>query len=279
MEVSFSCERARNICIVKTLAKLGHLPTRTTVKEAWFLSPFRSETQASFNVSLSKNLWYDFGIGKGGSTIDLIMVIRSCSIKEALEFLEQKTVSCFKPPAEQIQFNNKILIVGVEDIDHPALKHYLKTRNIPLKTASQYCWQIRYMCKNKEYFAVGLRNYLEGWELRNRYFKGSSSPKSFTHLKTASRRLLLTEGMFDFLSLATLEKEMVESSDCIILNSLSFLDKVKGQISGYEQIQIYFDNDPAGDIATNELISRFDNATDKRISYRNYKDLNERLQN
>ncbi len=62
--IAKSCESARNVCIVKTLAKLGHFPSRTSEKEAWFLSPLRSETQASFNVSLVKNLWYDFGLEK-----------------------------------------------------------------------------------------------------------------------------------------------------------------------------------------------------------------------
>src|SRR5690606_12746837 len=103
--------------------------------------------------------------------------------------------------------------------------------------------------------------------------------KSNTNIKTASKKVLITEGMFDFLSLAILEKEMVHSSDCIVLNSLCFLDRVKTVLSTYDEIQIYLDNDPAGDIATNELISQFDNARDHRNSYREFKDLNERLQN
>src|SRR5690606_8097005 len=116
--------------------------------------------------------------------------------------------------------------------------------------ARKYCYQIGYRCKGKEYFAIGLKNHLGGWELRNKYFKCSSCPKSYTYFKLGSKVLLITEGMFDFLSLATMEKNLVESSDCIILNSLSFLEKVKDQLTNYEQIHIYLDNDPAGDIAT-----------------------------
>lgn len=55
-----NCEKARSICIVLTLAKLGHFPKRKSEKEAWFLSPFRSETQASLKVSLKENYWIDF---------------------------------------------------------------------------------------------------------------------------------------------------------------------------------------------------------------------------
>ncbi len=58
------CEHARNLDIVHILAKLGHYHSKTTVKEAWFLSPLRSETQASFHVSHHKNRWYDFGLEK-----------------------------------------------------------------------------------------------------------------------------------------------------------------------------------------------------------------------
>src|SRR5690606_36732052 len=88
-----SCERARNVCIVKTLAKLGHFPTRKSEKEAWFLSPLRSETQASFNVSLIKNKWYDFGTGKGRNTIDLVMLACNCTFQEALQFLSEEQIS------------------------------------------------------------------------------------------------------------------------------------------------------------------------------------------
>ncbi len=43
-----NCEKAHGICIVKTLAKAWHFHSREAEKEAWFPSPFRSETQASF---------------------------------------------------------------------------------------------------------------------------------------------------------------------------------------------------------------------------------------
>ncbi|WP_157797080.1 CHC2 zinc finger domain-containing protein [Clostridium sp. CT7] len=45
----------------------------------------REEKTASFNISLEKNLWYDFGISKGGSDIDLIMEIEHCDEKEAIK--------------------------------------------------------------------------------------------------------------------------------------------------------------------------------------------------
>ncbi len=275
-----SWSSARNICIVKTLANLGHYPTRESEKEAWLLSPLRSETQASFNVSLNKNLWYDFGTGKGGNVIDLVMLLENCSFQDALNFLSENTISfSFGPdiPDTKKDIDTVIDIVQVQSISHPALCGYLSSRGIPLAVGNSYCKEIRYKLKGKEFFSLGLQNHLGGWELRNKYFKGSSAPKSYTHLKNGSKNLLVTEGLFDFLSLAVLENKLVNTSDVIILNSLAFLAQIQTHIPEYQQVLLYLDNDPAGDIATGELLSRFENVTDKRNSYKNFKDLNEKL--
>src|SRR5690606_12146508 len=203
-----SCERARNICIVKTLAKLGHFPTRKSEKEAWFLSPLRSETQASFNVSLIKNRWYDFGTGKGGNVIDLVMQILNCNFQDALLYLSDEKFSfsfsreTFYPKETCIDV---IKLVQVKDITHPALNNYIKSRAVPVEIARTWCKEILFRLNGKTYFSLGLQNHLGGWELRNKYFKGSIAPKSHTHFKTASKKVLVTEGMFDFLSLANLE--------------------------------------------------------------------------
>jgi len=277
-----SWSSARNICIVKTLANLGHYPTRKSEKEAWFLSPLRSETQASFNVSLIKNLWYDFGTGKGGNVIDLVMLLENCSSQDALNFLSDNSISfSFSPevPDTKKEKDAFIGIVQVQDISHQALCGYLRSRGISLTIGNVYCKEIRYSFKGKEFFALGLQNHLGGWELRNKYFKGSCSPKSYTHLKNGSCRLLVTEGMFDLLSLAVLEKELINSSDVIILNSLAFLAKIQTQFPEYHQVLLFLDNDGAGDSATLELLTRFENVTDKRNSYKNFKDLNEKLNN
>ncbi|MDT0642743.1 toprim domain-containing protein [Zunongwangia sp. F363] len=276
--IAISCESARNVCIVKTLAKLGHFPSRTTEKEAWFLSPLRSETQASFSVSLVKNLWYDFGIGKGGSTIDLIMAMNCCSVKEALDYLQADTfISRFSVPKQQFGSKNKIELIAVGNLKHLALKSYLRSRNIPLKVARRYCKQIWYRLNNREYFAVGLENILGGWELRNKYYKNSSSPKSFSFIDHSSDRLVVTEGIFDFLSLAVMDEDLVNTSDAIVFNSLSFLKDIKNIIPEYQEVLLFLDNDPAGDKATTAILNLSENVTDHSNSYKTYKDLNEKL--
>jgi len=273
-----TCERARSICIVKILAKLGHFPSRIAEKEAWFLSPLRSETQASFKVAFKLNRWYDHGLGKGGNGLDLIVAIKNFSVKQALEFLEDNCDSfSFQQPILKKRTASKIEVLRTREIEHEALIQYLAKRKIPVKIAQPYCKEVWFSYSSKEYFAVGLENHLGGWELRNNYFKGSSSPKSYTYIKRESKTLLITEGMFDFLSLIILEEDLVKASDIIILNSLAFTSKIKSHLSNYENIRLYLDNDSAGDKATVEILNLFRNATDERNSFKNYKDFNEKL--
>lgn len=275
-----SWRSARNICIVTTLAKLGHFPTRTTEKEAWFLSPLRSETQASFNVSLHKNLWYDFGNGQGGNIIDLIMLLKNCSNRKALIYLNSETILSFCPPrSKKVIQKPKLKIHSISDISRPGLLHYLKQRCIPHTIANKYCKEVAYEIDGKRFYSIGLKNNLGGWELRNKYCKNSSSPKSYTFFSQSSSTLVITEGMFDYLSLVVFDRILMQQSDCIVLNSLSFLDKIEKFLLRYERVYLYLDTDTAGKKATGSLVNLFSHITDCSAGYSVYKDLNEKLRN
>ncbi|WP_051227780.1 toprim domain-containing protein [Gillisia sp. JM1] len=273
-----TCERARNLSIVKTLARFGHFPNRTMEKEAWFLSPLRSETQASFKVSLILNRWYDHGIGKGGNGLDLIVAMRKCSVKQALEFLnKERDLFSFQQPILKKENPLKIELIEVKPIQHQALIQYLGSRKISIKTAQLYCKEIEYSFKVKKYFALGLKNHLGGWELRNKFFKTSTSPKAYTYLKNDSDQLILLEGMFDLLSLAELSPDEFINSDVIVLNSLSFLKPVSNLFENYKEVDLYLDNDTAGIKFSKELIQYYKNIKDKSNLFGGYKDLNEKL--
>ena len=281
-----TCEIARNICIVQALAKLGHFPKRESEKEAWFLSPIRQETQASFKVDKTLNRWYDHGVGKGGNCIDLVCLTCSCSVKEALKILQNNNCS-FSFQQQPILESKKagITINKIKPITHPALIKYLLSRKIPLKIARLYCKEIRYIFKDKTYFAVGLKNQTEGWELRNKYYKNSISPKDITHiknkdkLKNKSIRLILTEGMFDLLSILTYYPELRNDKtiDFLVLNSTTFADKAMELLNDYDTIELYLDNDKTGKRITQKFLEFSKNCTDKSGLYRNNKDINEWL--
>ena len=278
-ERKLTCEKARSICIVETLAKLGHFPSRKTGKEAWFLSPLRSETQASFKVSLKLNRWYDFGIGEGGNVIDLICKISNCSVAEALQFLsDELPVYSFQGPVtDTLEKDSANTIVKVKPITRSYLKKYVRSRGISLPVARKYCKEVWYECHGKTYYAIGLQNNENGWELRNLYFKTSSSPKSYTYLHNNKDNLMICEGMFDLLSIAELYPEELKNSDIIVLNSLSFLSQITSKFKNYKSIDLYLDNDAAGKNNTTELLQYYPHIKDQSHRYKNHKDLNEKL--
>jgi hypothetical protein len=175
---SLTCERARAFPIERALAKLGLFSTRTTPKEAWFLSPFRSESQASFKVCKKLNRWYDHGTGKCGNVIDLICEINRSSVKETLLFLaeDEPLFSFHRQPFFDgpTPESKKVIITNVKPISHPALLGYIKSRAIDESIAKSYCKEVHYTFKGKPYFAIRLQNGSGAWELRNKYLKNCS---------------------------------------------------------------------------------------------------------
>ncbi|WP_150452430.1 toprim domain-containing protein [Arenibacter lacus] len=270
-----TCERPRAFPIEKALAKLGHFPTKESNKEAWFLSPFRSETQASFKVSKKLNRWYDHGIGKGGNVIDLICLVNNTSVKEALNWLQNGRIFfSFQQPVFKTEKQGKIEVKLIKAVSHYALEQYVLKRRISILTARKLCKEVHYSFKDKMYFALGLANNSGGWELRNKYYKNSSSPKDVTHLQNGNSRLIITEGMFDMLSLLERDKHLMETNDLLILNSLGFLDKTFGMFEPYESIALYLDNDGAGKNAVKLIMKHQPKCTDRSNLYQDFKDVN-----
>ncbi len=277
-EKKIRCETARNFSIAKVLEKFGHFPTRETEKEAWFLSPFRPENQASFKVSKTKNRWYDHGVGMGGNVIDLVCLITKGTVKEALDILGDPQLSF---PFQQQPFlegsnEPKIKIQYAKVISHLALREYLHLRGISLKTALKYAREVHYHYKGKNYFAIGLKNDSGGYELRNKYYKNSAAPKDYTLLKNSNRKLIITEGMFDLFTLLELDPELALEYDLMVLNSAAFVKKAIDFIEDYDSIELYLDHDDAGRKMTERLMAESKKCIDKSSLYKGYKDLNEK---
>ena len=276
-----SCERARAFPIERALAKLGHFPIRTNEKEAWFLSPFRSETQASFKVSRKLNRWYDHGAGIGGNVIDLVCLITKRSVKEVLQFLSNDQIS-FSFHQRQVFKNEKevgIEITRTGEIQHYALKEYVRSRGITIGTAKKLCKEVHYRLRGKDYYSIGLKNDSGGWELRNRYYKNSSSPKDTGHIRNGANKLIVTEGMFDMLSLMELNPKLELEYDFLVLNSAAFVKKVFDRIEEYGSLELYLDRDATGRKITQQLMAASKKCIDRSKLYEGFKDMNEWLVN
>ncbi|WP_321995597.1 toprim domain-containing protein [Draconibacterium orientale] len=275
------CDKAREIPITEFLKRSGFSAVKENQNSAWYLSPIRNETEASFKVSKALNRWYDHGVGKGGNIIDLVIEMNNgCSVSEALSILDKNIPSFSFQQQENfavLKPEPKIRIDKVLPLRHPALVRYLTRRNINVETAARYAKEIHYSLNDKRYFAIGLENISGGWELRNPYYKNAAAPKDYSFFSRSKKLLSITEGMFDFFSLLTLYPGLPHKSDFLILNSVSFVSRVQKVALSYSKVGLYLDNDLAGKRATKQLMTDLSNSVDMSALYEGKKDLNQLL--
>ena len=227
---------APRIPIREYLAHRGILPRYERNGYGMYLSPLREERTPSFKVNYQKDLWYDFGIGEGGTLPALIMRLERCSRSEAFEHLQhaaEGTVSLlasricerYAVPTEVPNPQPALRILSDAPLRHPALLGYLASRGIVPGIAAAYCREVRYQVRNRCFFAIGFRNDCGGWELRSERFKGSSSPKQITTIDHQSDKVIVFEGFMDFLSCLSMKHPAPLGIDAALLNSVVNLPK------------------------------------------------------
>jgi 5S rRNA maturation endonuclease (ribonuclease M5) len=306
-------EQAKKLSLPNILAKLGHQPVKTLKggRELWYKSPFRNENDASFHTSFlgGKWIWKDFG-DNGGTVLDFAMNYYSTNIKGALANLDRLTGSSnlqslfsqapvsITPPAVttppatgETLILKKISPLSVDSFNGKALLQYLiETRGIDPIIAAKYLVEVQYLNNDtgKIYFAVGIKNEVEGYEIRNAYFKSSIGKKGIVFIKGKQEgRAVMFEGFMDFLSALTYYQtvdltkfqELVQS-DILIMNSASFYERTKELLKAgnYSKISLYLDNDKTGQKVRDLLHEELPLFTiDCSNIYRNHKDFNEFL--
>ena len=170
---------------------------------------------------------------------------------------------------------------GVEAVPlfRSPLTDYLAERGIPYAVASRYCCRLNYGVRGKQYFAVGFPNVAGGFEIRSRFFKGCVPPKDVSSVKTENTTAdvcSVFEGFMDFLSAATLG---LETGDCLVLNSVSNVEKAMKHLDAYGRINCFLDRDEAGRRTLGILGKRYGGRVcDRSALYDGCKDLNEYLQ-
>lgn len=275
-----NCKQFNSIKLEEVLQILGHLPTKQTEKEAWFLNPFSKENHASFKINKNLNYWYLHSEGIGGKNVDFMKKYLNASVKEVLEWAENQNFSSFQ---QQKTSNSKLEnlsknyeIIEIKNVQHPALLEYLKERNVENQT--QFLQEIHYRMNDKNYFGIGFKNDSGGYEIRNKYSKICLGKKDVSTIKNGSENLKIFEGFFDFLSFKNVENFLEKKpSDYLILNSVSMIHNIKNSLGDYENIELYLDNDEAGNRAVEILKSENKNVEDCRILYSGFKDLNDWL--
>ena len=285
----------KNISIRQFLSQRGIQPKYERNGYGMYLSPLREERTPSFKVDYVRNLWYDFGLGEGGTLLTLVMRLERCDIYETVRRLQngekrnagvslspdiyERPVAGGASSAVRPAAVPALRILSDAPLRHPALVGYLASRGIVPSVAAAFCREVRYEVNGRAFFAVGFRNDAEGWELRSERFKGGSSPKHITTFDNRSDTVIAFEGFMDFLAYLSLKYPERLRIDATVLNSVVNLPKAVPFISRHPVIHAFFDNDEAGRKATADLIRLCPRSEviDQRHFYNGHKDVNDYL--
>ncbi|GAA0548283.1 toprim domain-containing protein [Chitinophaga japonensis] len=282
-----TCTQAKQIDLVDYLHSLGHHPVKVRHNDYWYLSPLRSENTASFKVDRRLNLWYDHGSGQGGDLIDFGTLYFNCPVGSLLARLSAGWPApslSFHPPKhpageKKAAPGSKITVLSSRPLADKSLLDYLQSRCIPPALAARFCKEVDFHLYGKQQKAIGFSNNSGGYELRSSSFKGSSSPKDVTLINNKAGALTVFEGFFNFLSFFTVNQEQQRPlTNCLILNSLAFLEKSRALMEQYPRIHLMLDRDDSGRSYTQKAL-KWDREKyiDRSDFYQHKKDLNDWL--
>lgn len=289
-------EQAKTIPLALILEKIGCTPTRERKHDSTYLSPLRNERTPSFQVNHVKNLWFDFGTGKGGDVIGFVCAWlesskESYTVSDALRWLDNMAgyASAIKPITAigDSKEDSDLLLKQAKPIRHPALIRYLESRGIPMNIASAYMVEVLVLNREttKDFFALGFANEDEGYEIRNPFFKGCVGAKAISFIRGKQPKpggIHIFEGVMDYVSAIAFQKVERFDDDTIVLNSLSLLKQATPYIKnyGYHVAHTWLDNDLAGQKGTKSLADFF--ATEENLKhepmngiYHPHKDMND----
>ena len=279
--------RIKQYPIVEYLERKGIKPVRKTPTYVMYRSPLREETHPSFKVDTEKNLWIDYGEGRGGSIIDLCMRMEGCTLSEAIRHLGQNapdngTYSSrngFAPNNSHpvMAVNGARRLIEISDTLPPHLQDYLtKERCINLEKAMPFLKCISYEVRSRRYQAIGFANLSGGYELRDdKTFKGTIAPKDITPIFTdRAEPVCIFEGFMDFLSFLSMKEEI--TNHCLVMNSVSNVARTIRYLNDRHltHIRAFLDNDEAGRRAVQDFIKAGFHVEDMNIHYKDFKDLN-----
>jgi DNA primase len=281
VRTNLTFKQARQIDMVDYLASLGYTPKKIKKDDYWYHSPLRNERTASFKINRKKNVWYDHGSGQGGNLVDFGLLFHKCSITELLSKLNEmfsfhppKQIESVSAPAE-----SSIQLLSERKIVSLSLLRYLKQRRIAESIAKKYCCEISFSTNGKAYTAIGFKNDLGGFELRNQWYKGSIAPKAVTSIGNSNKELAVFEGFFDFLSYQTINLNQPTSAfNFLVLNTTSFFEKSREYMEQHDRIRLFLDSDKTGQNCIAQALSWSLKYKDDSSLYKGYKDLNDWIQ-
>ena len=275
-----SCAQAKAIDLVSFLHTLGYVPDISRTPNFWYRSPLRNEKTASFHVNRTKNCWYDHGIGKGGNLVDFGILYYACTVRQLLDKISSTSIApmpVFQVPRKSVDKKaSPIKVIRQTDLQDSGLIHYLKSRLIPRSDAKEFCCEVLFEINHRTHLAIGFPNDAGGLELRNAWFKGSTSPKASRVIHGCATRIRVFEGFMDFLTFRALtHMQPSPPSDYLVLNSTALFSRAIPLLQSYPEVQLFLDHDKTGMALTQQALSLGREFVDHSGLYNGYKDVND----
>lgn len=256
-----------------------------------FFSPFREEDQPSMHVDLSKNVWYDHGLGVGGGVIDMVCRLNGCSKSDAWSFLASKSEGFVSVVSHEISgMSRRGMPIVIDEIkssfDRYSLLNYAESRGICKSLLEKYCSQVSFHFGDNlvsKYYAIGFKNDDDGWVLRSNKTKRCTKSGITTLLaESTSDKVIVFEGFFNFLSYLALycPASVIDCNVCV-LNSVPNLSSSFDFLFQHRKIGLWLDNDDTGKKAAlrvlEESVGKSCEVYDFSSEYAKFNDLNDRL--
>ena len=268
-------EQAKTLAIFEFLDKLGFKPERKTKKDAYYHYPEKKKgKKPTLHVNLTKNVWYDFRLKKGGTIVDFAMVHLEANnkphiISDGLQLIE--TIMGYVPSSshpietESATSTPRYAISSIKKIVDPALVGEVKAKGISLKLVQEYMQEVTvYDRKTKSHFlALSLPNDDDGYLVENKYFREYLQCNPWvTFIRgeiTGPPYIHVFKDKWDYFSLLDHQKVLALKSDALILNDYSCLTHCPGYFYkyGYRVAFTYMPNTSEGENAQQQLAELF----------------------
>ena len=273
-------EEAKSNLITDYLSSIGFKPTRETTGRAWFLSPLHAETQASFVVKKISNTWEDYSTKAHGDLIDFVEAYDEVTTSEAIKLINggERSMRTYDPEAWKNHVKEGITVDTLGAITASPLKEYLKERCITEEVYNKHCVQAKWQFTTNPSswnYGIAFRNDSDGLEIRSKDFKVGNSPKTYRTIGEYTPECNVFEGFFDYMSVLCEHNTLHLRNQTYILNSLAFVHILIDTFKGYEGVNLFIDNDPAGDDKVRVMRDEGIVVKDMRHLFKGHEDYND----
>ena len=214
----------------------------------------QGQKTGSIAVNLAKCFFFDHSDGVGGNIYKAYELFYNNSVINESSY-------CLK---HDIIVENTFELIAIKEVTNTLLvKFFSEERGINIAYLD-YVKEIRYKFNGKYYFTLGWLNVNKGYNTQNSLFKRVIYDNGPTILIKNKNfvKINFFESYFDYLAYLTYTNDT--DTDAIILNSTSFA-KYNFSLELYKEIDLYLDNDDAGNKATSYILNNYKNSRDKRF--------------